>query len=165
MISWYQWKDARRELLKMKEMNTSIAERCWGVRYQEHSLWEVISPEFCSCFFFSYVSETLGDTKFSNFCVYGQNPKVWPFIEKLLRSTLLCVILENLSIFDLALSGVKGLRTKYTLLLFSTFLPLLRRRRQDYTLNERPRASRSSQYRLQITWQNYCLKKVTICEL
>ena len=51
----------------------------------------------------------------------GLNLKVWPFIGKLLNSTLLwCfgvvrfnftqfVILENLSILDLALSGVKGL--------------------------------------------------------
>ena len=38
--------------------------------------------------------ETLGDTKFSNFWFHGQKPKAWPFIGKLLSSTLLwCCLL------------------------------------------------------------------------
>ena len=59
----------------------------------------------------------MDDTEFSNFSVY--RPKMWPFIGKLLSSILLwcClfvnftqfVILVNLSILDLALSGMKGL--------------------------------------------------------
>ena len=66
---------------------------------------------------------TLGYTHFSNFTFYGQNPKMWPSIGKLLGSTLLwcCllfnftqfIILENLSILNFALSRVKGLRNSF----------------------------------------------------
>ena len=61
-----------------------------------------------------------GDTKFSNFWFYGQNTKLSPFIGKLLSCSILwClflnftkfVILETLSILDLALSGVKDIET------------------------------------------------------
>ena len=54
-----------------------------------------------------------------NLLFYGQNPNVWPFIGKPLNNTLpwcclffnftQCVILENLSVLILALSGMKGL--------------------------------------------------------
>ena len=62
----------------------------------------------------------MGDTKFSNFYFFAHNHKASPFIGKLLNSTLLwClfspfflqfVILDSLSIFDLAQSREKALK-------------------------------------------------------
>ena len=60
----------------------------------------------------------MDDANFSDFLFHEQNPKVWPFIGKLLRSSLLwcClvfdfVILEKLSLRYWA-SGVKGLTNR-----------------------------------------------------
>ena len=42
----------------------------------------------------------MGDTKFSNFWFYGQNPKVSPFIGKLLSNALLyCRLFFNFTQF------------------------------------------------------------------
>ena len=77
-------------------------------------------------YFFDSQTETLGDTKFSNFWFYGQNPKVSPSTNrKTLSSTLLwyCCLFFNFTqfvtmgsfiiILDLALSGVKDLMSLF----------------------------------------------------
>ena len=85
-------------------LTTSLTEKrrwCWSpLELKGLTLW---LPEW-----------NLGDSKFSNFWFYGQNLKVWPFIGKLLSSTLLwCCFYPvcNLSIVHLTLSGVRGLNT------------------------------------------------------
>ena len=57
---------------------------------------------------FDSQSETLGDTKFSNFWLHVQNPKVWPFIGKLLSSTSLWCCLLTLWLPEWNLGWYKG---------------------------------------------------------
>ena len=79
--------------------------------------WKAVEQYFTVVLFVNPLTPRVKPWVTQSFLTFEQNSKVCLFIGKLLSSTLQCcslfftqvLILENLSVLDLALSGVQGL--------------------------------------------------------